>query len=508
MQNNEPRSGVDGSATKLAGDALNRAVRRGTGIATTAHIAAQLLGLAVLAALYRLIEPEQFGLLAMILPLLALVQIFMMPGLNIVTVQRETISDAQVSWLFWVNLALCAALAVLVAALGPLLAWFYQRSELTSLTAAVAGTIVVTGLGAQHQALLERHLRLKPLATARLAAQLVGGLAAVLAAVAGWGVWALILQLYVAAVVLGGMLWQFEPWRPSRPKRQQDVAQLVRFGGFFTASSLMFYLAQNVDKVLIGWAAGAAVLGLYSQAFNLMMKPVYLLMTPLAGVMLPGLSRAAADREAFGRLLLAFTRIIALAMMPAGVGLFIVAPELILALGGPSWMAAGPLLRALSVAILAQGFVNMAGSVYTASGLTGRLLVAASALAACITAGLGMGWFVGQHYERPAMGVACGYSLTILVIAGPYLAYCLQAAGVGFGDWLRQLRRPVLAAIGMGIVLLAARATAEQTVRLPAVAWLITQLVLGAASYGLLARGQIRWVVGQFRLLHKGEKPV
>ena len=490
-----------GSGGRLAGAALDRAVRRGAGVATTAHVAGQLLGLLILAVLYRLIGPEQFGLVAMVLPVLALVQIFTTPGINVATVQRATISHAEVSWLFWANMALSVGLGLFVALMGYPLAWFFRRPEVTPIAVALAGTLVVSGLGAQHRALLERELRMVPLAKSRFISQAAGGMVAIAVALRGGGVWALVAQHYAMAAVLTALLWHYEPWRPTAPRRERNMGHLVRFGGFFTASGLLFFLAQYVDKILVGWAAGAVALGLYSQAFNLMTKPVYLLTTPLASVMLPAFSRAANDRDALARLLLAFSRMIGLLMMPAAVGLFLVAPEAMQTLGGERWLSAGPVLRGLSLAILVQAFVNMAGAVYTALGRAGRLLLAATALAACLVLGVSLGLYVGGKYGNMALGVAWGYSITMLVVAGPYMRTCFQTARISTRDWLRQLVRPALAAAAMGVVLLAVRATIEQTVRLPAPAFLATQMVLGSATYVVLARGQIRWLLGQLRQL-------
>jgi len=504
--NERDRAGgeVKGPRKRLVGDALTRAVRQGTGVATTAHLASQLLGLAVLAALYRLLSPEDFGLVSMVLPLVALMQIFTSPGFNVATVQRASIRDDQVSWLFWANLGLCGALAALVVLLGPAMAWFYDRVEVTWIAAALAGTLVLGGLGAQHQALLERRLELIPLAKARLQAQLGGGAAAVFGAWLGWGVWALVTQQYVIAGLFAWLLWRAESWRPDRPRRGRDMAAVVRFGGLFTASSLMFFIAQAADKVLVGWAVGAAALGLYGQAFNLMMKPVYLLTTPLAGVMLPGFSRAVGDQEALSRLVLAFTRIIALVALPAAVGLFLVAPDVMLALGGRDWQAAGPPLRALSLAILVQGFVNMAGSIYTAVGRTGRMFTAASALAICLLTGAVVGLLIGRRWDAPMLGVAWGYSLTILIVAGPYLWLCLRTADVSVMAWIAHVRRPALATGGMAVVLLAVRATTEQTVVLTPAAALVTQVVVGVTAYVIFGRGQIRWLIGQLHQLRTG----
>ncbi len=177
------------------------------------QVASQVISLAVLAVLYRLIVPAEFGLLGMALTWVALVRLFGALGLGVAVVQRPEISDAELSALFWVNLAIAGAASLVGAAVAPLVASFYGVAELASVTAVLAGTTAVAAVGALHQALLERRLRLGRLAALRVAAQLAGGGAAVLAAVQGWGVWSLIAQQYAELGALAWFCWLAEPWR-------------------------------------------------------------------------------------------------------------------------------------------------------------------------------------------------------------------------------------------------------------------------------------------------------
>ena len=275
--------------------------------------------------------------------------------------------------LFWGNQWLSLAAAVITASLGPALAWLYQTPELTGLCVALSATLVLIGISNQHQALLERELRLGRLAICRLSAQFIGGIAAIAYAWRGGGVWALVFQQYVELVILAGAVWIAEPWRPGKPRFDSKARGLFRFGGYYSGSSLFFFIAQNTDKVLLatwlgGTTAGQAALGLYSQAFNLMMKPVYLVTTPVSGVLLPALSKARSDAGQFIDLVVRFFRITAIALFPCAVGITLVAEPLLTVVGGEQWQFCGRLLAILAPTILVQGFVNLCGSVLAAKG--------------------------------------------------------------------------------------------------------------------------------------------
>ena len=500
-------SSPTGGDESFSEEQLHAAVRHGTRAVVVAQIASQVISLGVLAALYRLVEPSDFGLLGMAFPLLALARMLASLGLNVATVQRATLSEGQVSSLFWVNLAAGFLAAMVTAAGGPLLAWAYGSQALVWLCLGLSGTLVAASFGAQHQALLERRLRVGPVAVCRLIGQTAGGVMGIAAALQGWGVWSLVVQQYGELLVLDACLWLAVPWRPRLPWRGDSVNDLLRFGGYFAGSNLMFFLALNLDKVLLAFALGAhpagrAALGMYTQAFHLMFRPVYLVINPIASVMLPGLSRARGNASDYRRMVVSFYRLIGVILLPGGVGLWLVARDVMPALGGPEWTDAGVLLEAFAPAILVQGFISLAGSVFASAGQAGRLfrgsVIVAMVLGQGYLAGYWLMWQVGGGPLDVAWGVAASYSVvSVLVVCIPYLAYCFHSVGVSPTAVLQAVRRPLVAASCMGMVVTGLKYI------LPAgwpIEWRLAALVLtGVLVYVLAARSEIRWALGQLR---------
>jgi PST family polysaccharide transporter len=491
---------------QLSGARLEHSIRRGTRAVLLAQVVSQLVSLIVLAALYRLIAPDQFGLLGMVIPLLLLAKIFASFGLNVATVQRHQLSDGQLSTVFWANLLVSMIAAAAMAASGPLVAWLYQAPQLVRLVAVLSGTLVVAALGAQHQALLERRLRMQRVVTARVLAQMAGGVAAVAAAWADWNVWALVVQQYVELAVLTAAVWWWEPWRPGTWRQRESAGELLRFGGYYALSNVMFHVAQNADKILLAWllgasSAGQAALGLYSQAFNLMMKPVYLVTSPISGIMLPALARVAHHKHQLTRSAARFYRMIAILLLPSGVGLIVVAVDVMLVLGGEPWRQAGYLLMILAPVVLTQGWLNISGGLVVAAGGARPLFAGATASAVVLTALPALGMFLGQRWGASpwwtTVGAACGYTAaTVLILPLPYLRYCLHLAGIRPGHLFPILWSVGGRALGMGLVVALLHA-ALYTWHVAVLPRLLATVGLGVAVYIYLARRELQWLVSQ-----------
>jgi len=320
----------------------------------------------------------------------------------------------------------------------------------------------------------------------------------------GAGVWALVGQQYGELVVLSASVWILEPWRPGRVSRGENLKLLFTTSSYYSLSTLIIYVAQNLDKVLLPLLlgdAGRGALGLYSQAFSLMMRPVYLVTTPLFSVMLPSLSQVAGDRRQYAELVARFFRLTAIALFPCGIGLWAIAPEAMLVLGGERWRGAGLLLSALAPAILVQGLINLSGTIFASAGRTGRLVAGSFVTLVIVAQALLAGYLFGKLTQpaanslAPALGMAAAYSTSlVLVLFIPYLLFCVRSVGISLGTVLRPLWPPLRAALVMGLVLAALRPLLDLQPNLPVTARLLILIAVGTGTYVLLARGELGWL--------------
>src|SRR6266478_2684414 len=156
--------GIDANERHLSTDHLLTNLRQRTissGLVTAAAQGAQFfMNLAYIMVLARLLVPQDFGLFAMVTTVMGFLFIFQDAGLSTATVQRQDITHAQVSNLFWVNVAVGAVITLLVAASAPAVAWFYREPRLVGITLVLSASFLLASSAVQHIALLNRQMRL------------------------------------------------------------------------------------------------------------------------------------------------------------------------------------------------------------------------------------------------------------------------------------------------------------------------------------------------------------
>jgi O-antigen/teichoic acid export membrane protein len=429
--------------TDLRADLGRRSV--GGGAVTMAAQAVKfVLALGSTAILARLLSREDFGLIAGVLAFIGLADRFKDLGLPMSTVQREEISHAQVSTLFWINAGLAGALAALAAGAAPAVAWFYEEPAMIAVTVALATTILAGGLTVQHQALLRRGMRFARLAGLEVAALLLGATAAVVAAAAGAAYWSLVvMQVVVALINLAGV-WLLCPWRPGRPVRGSGVRPMLVFGGYLSGKGLLQYASKSLDKMLVGRYCGADSLGIYSKAWQLLLLPVQQLSLPLTGVAVSTLSRLQHDPARYRAFLHAGVQVLVFFSMPLVVILFVAAEELVLAVLGPAWMDVVPVYRVLAPAALMSTFNAATGWVYISWGHTRRQFrwVAFSSVLQMLAFLAGLPW--------GTIGVAAAFSIAVVILRLPGLAYCFKGTPLRVAPFLAVIGRPAAASVVAG----------------------------------------------------------
>ena len=382
-----------------------------------------VLNLTSAVVLARLLSPEEFGLVGMVLAVTGLLGLFKEAGLSTATVQRETITSQQVSNLFWINVALGGIVGFVCMGLAPVAAWFYRDSRLVGIMVALSFTFFLAGSTVQHQALLARQMRFKAIAIIEVSSMLASIITGCCMAFWGFRYWSLVgMQLSMVGTGLV-LTWWISGWRPTLPKRHSGMAPLLRFGAHLTASDLVGRVAARSDSLLVGRFFGAESLGLYSRGSVLLARPLEQLLAPISMVLIPVLSRLQSDPERYRRTFIRAYDILALITFPFTALCLVLSEPLVLFLLGPQWQGAVPLFAAFTLVALSLPLTVAASWLFMSQGrgrdlFQGYLILSIVTVAAFI-AGLPWG----------PLGVVLALAAASLLIRLPIFYYLAGRRG-------------------------------------------------------------------------------
>lgn len=231
-------------------------------------IGVRLFSLLVFIVLARLLSPSDFGLLAMAGVFVALGDALVAQGFGTAITQREELEPEHESTAFWTNMLAGIGLGGLLYAAALSLARLYGQQELTPVIRWLSLALPLRGAVAVPVGLLQRRFEFRALAIRAVSAALAGGVAGVLAAVAGWGVYALVVQQLVGASLDVIVVWSAAAWWPRLAFSMRHLKDLIGFSAYLLASGLLGLLSRRADDFLIGLVLGDVALGIYAVAYR------------------------------------------------------------------------------------------------------------------------------------------------------------------------------------------------------------------------------------------------
>lgn len=472
------------------GGSLSREASRGVLWMTLQKWFTRIGGFVTVAILTRLLVPAQFGVVAATTTVLPLVLLLADLGFSTYVVQAEKADQTVLSTSFWYCALSGLLLAGSLALAAPLFARAFAVPEMAYVMPALSPAVLMVVLRSVPTALLRRRMRFRALAAQSALAAGVAQVLAVVLALNGAGVWALVGQQLAAETVTAVAAWWSARWMPSLHFSRREFSTMVRFGGQVVFVDLAATLRSWAEVAIVSHALGAAALGYMSIARKLVDVT-----SDLSGAAIPSVSQVvfARVRDSRPRLQRAYQRalsttygVVSLPMLVVAVG----APAAVPLIFGAGWGQSVPVVSALAVAgVMTLGAVLDQGLFY-GLGRPGVWLAYACVVDALTVAGTAVGVRWGL------IGVALAF--IVVAAAATTARWVLVARALGASVWMvaAPLSRtlPVMAASAASGALVLTAIGAART-------W-VAMLALGAAMavvhvvvLGLVQRGVYRDVV-------------
>jgi len=403
-----------------------------------------LLRVGSLMVLARLLSPKDFGLVGMVTAFTGVLTLFRDFGLSSAAIQRPTVTEEQISALFWINILLGALLGLVVVAMAPVIAAFYHQPQLVGVTTVLAAGFIFNSAGVQHSALLQRQMRFTVLAVISVVSLIVGIAIAIGGAKLGFGYWALVAMSVTSPLTATIGFWLTTGWVPGMPDRWAGIRSMIHFGGTLTLNGLVAYIAYNAEKVMIGRFWGADAIGIYGRAYQLVNIPTDNLNSAVGEVAFSALSRLQDDPIRLKSYFLKGLSLVLALTLPITVLCGLFADDVVFFLLGPKWKDAAAIVRLLAPTIAIFAIINPLGWLVYSIGLVARCLKIALVFAPLMI----MGYVIGLPYGP--IGVAFAYSAVMTLWVIPHILWCVHGTAISLRDILLAVSRPLASAILAG----------------------------------------------------------
>ncbi len=432
---------------KFKGDMKQRAIKGGI-ITSLSQGILFLLGMTSTVVLARMLMPEHFGLIGMVMAITVLIERFQDIGLGDAIVQKKEITHEQVSTLFWINSGICLLIASLIALSSKAVAWFYDDSRLVWITVALASNFIFSGLSIQQMALIRRRMRFDHFALIKVLSAAIGLVTGIVLAWMGYGYWALVWKELARSLFICIFAWLLCPWRPGLPVRNAGVMSMLKFGGNVTGFNIFYYLSNNLDSILLGKFFGAVPVGLYTRGKQLTTVPISQMLEPIRYVSLPTLSALQNDPAKYRNYFIKMLGILSFLYMPIIVYICVYANPIVYIALGSKWMDVVPIFRLLSTSMFITPIIVLLGMMMLSFGNSKRYLIWGLFTSSSIM----IAFIIGIRWG--AIGIATSWPIATAVNLIFSIFFVFKGTPVTTGTMLSNIYKPAIASAVMGIVLL------------------------------------------------------
>jgi O-antigen/teichoic acid export membrane protein len=322
---------------------------------------AKAIAMIVQIVLARILLPEAFGVLAIMLVVTQIADSIAQSGLGMALIQKSDSTDASYSTAWWLSLGLAAVLYVAVFLGAPAIASFYQMPELVMYLRVLGLIVFFNSANSIQRSFLQRSLNFKSIFAVTTVAALGSGVAGIALALLGFGVWSLVAQSLLQSVLICIVMWVKVSWKPTLVFEAGEARSLFDYGWKICITGILNVLYSGISELVIGRACSAGELGLYSQGRKYPQAAIGVMSNSIANVLFPMFSAIKDDGEA---LVLAIKRGLTLGtfvVAPVSLLAAVVAEPLVALLLTEKWLMCVPIfqLTCISNSLLMLQLVNL-----------------------------------------------------------------------------------------------------------------------------------------------------
>ncbi len=324
-----------------------------------------------LAILARILGPNVYGLIAIVMVIIGFARVFSETGLSSAVIQRKNINIRKLSTLYWINVLVGLILYGIIYLCTPIISKCFKTQEINSLLPVGALSLVISAFGVQFQTLLRKILRFDIISKINVSSMFIGTIVAVSCGWSGYGVWSLIwgdlsyTSFSTGLFIIYGIK---QKWWPKFYFKWSETKGYLSFGLYRIGSTVINSFNSKVDQLLIGNLMGMESLGYYNIAVRLVLQPIQKLNPILTNVAFPVFSKVQDDINRLKKGFFKMNKFLMTVNAPILIGLAVTAPLVVPLLIGKKWVPVVPLVQILAFYALIRSIGNASSSLIIAKG--------------------------------------------------------------------------------------------------------------------------------------------
>lgn len=317
--------------------------------------------------LARFLTSHDYGLVAIVLTVNDIVRVFTRNGIGtrLIQAKAENISQLAQS-AYWLNWAISITLFVTQCVAAFPLAWFYRDDQLILPICTMAISLLLLPHGLVQAALIQRENRLKAIAVVEMVQFSTDNILSLIFAIAGWGMWAIILPKLLVPPIWVYVMLKNHSWRPKFQFTSVGWGDLLRFGRNVLGVELLNNLRSNLDYLIVGRFLSIEALGIYYFAFNAGLGISLGIITSIKSALLPHLCDARENLPQFKKRYFGSLKTISFIIFPLVLLQSSLAPIYVPIVFGEKWIPAIPVLVLICLSAIPRPFADSASQLLIA----------------------------------------------------------------------------------------------------------------------------------------------
>lgn len=390
---------------------IKRELTKGVFWIALAKYSGIIVALVITAILARNVSPEAFGTMAVATVIMAFLDILSDMGLGVAVIQFKDLTSKQIRSLFTLSIGISILLTLTLFLISKPIAYYYNDPALINVIRLLCVCTAVNSLNIIPNGLMLKNKRFKDIAIRTLSFQLLSGIGACLAALHGWGIYALVITPIISSIGIFCFNYYNFPLKQIWPIDIEVIRRVWSYSFYQLLFSIINYFSRNADKLIIGKFFSMKELGYYDKSYRLMQMPLQNITFVITPVLHPILSSLQDNSHELSAKNIALSRILSQISFPLGILLYFSAAPIIVIIFGNNWIPSVPVFEILAISVPFQVILSTSGSMFQAAGCTKHLFYCGAQSALC-TVGA---FIVAAIYFKTIISMAWAWDISLLV---------------------------------------------------------------------------------------------